>query len=78
MLIPIPLEQTLIVPYRLKVLDSLIFGPVEQYCERKIGALKKARDSVKEIHLWTNSVKSKNFNGIESIVWISINKTHTH
>ena len=44
------------------------------YCERKICALKKARYSVEEIHLWANSVKSKNDN---SIVWISIKK-HTH
>ena len=77
MLIPIPLEHALIVAYRLKVPDSLIFGPVEEYCKRKIGALKKARDSVEEIHLWANSVKSENDN---SIVWISVKKkkTHTH
>ena len=77
MLIPIPLEHALIVPYRLKVPDSLIFGPVEEYCKRKIGALKKARDSVEEIYLWANSVKSEND---DRIVWISVKKkkTHTH
>ena len=69
MLIPIPLEHALIVPYRLKVPDSLIFGPVEQHCEWKIGALKKKRDSVEAIHSWANSVKSQNDN---NIVWISI------
>ena len=75
MLIPIPLEHALIVPYKLKVPDSFIFGPVEQHCEWKIGALKKTRDSVEEIHLWANSVKSQNDN---NIVWISILKKNTH
>ena len=70
MLIPIPLEHALIVPYELKVPDSLIFGPVEQHCEWKIGALKKTRDSVEEIHLWANSVKSQNHDN--NIVCISI------